>query len=89
MAIPNKKECLEGGPKFQLLTHLANLAEMDSAYYGDYAAFLHIQETISRFSVGVFTGAKKKDGQTAEMARESAISQWLAVFGGAWNYFGG
>ena len=36
------------------------LVEMYFVDYGDYAAFLHIQDTFSRFSVVVFTGSKKK-----------------------------
>ena len=36
------------------------LVEMDFADYGDYAIFLQIQDTISRFPVINFPGAQKK-----------------------------
>ena len=54
---------------------------MDFVDYGGHATFLHIQDTFSRFSVIRFLGAKKRDEQTAEMVRETVISNWLAVFG--------
>ena len=56
------------------------LVEMGRADYGGYAAFLHIQDAFSRFSVSVLWG-KEKGGQTAEMVLESVMSHWLAVFG--------
>ena len=33
------------------------------------------------FSVITFLGAKKREEQTAEMVREAAISNWLAIYG--------
>ena len=47
---------------------------MDFVDYGEYAKFLHIRETFSRFPVSVFIGAKKKEAQKAERVRETAIS---------------
>ena len=57
---------------------------MGFADYGDYAAFLHIRDAFSRFPVSVFIGAGERE--TSEMARESAISHWLAVFGAPENF---
>ena len=54
---------------------------MDFVDYGGCATFLHIQDTSSRFSVAILLGTKKREEQTAEMAREAVISNWLAVFG--------
>ena len=65
------------------------LVEMDFVDYGDYAALLHIQDTLSRFSVVVFMGGKTNEVGTSEMPRGEVISHWLAVFGGACNYRGG
>ena len=48
--------------------------------YGALATFLHIQDTFSRFSVISFWGTKKKEEQTAEMVKESAISDRMAIF---------
>ena len=48
---------------------------------GDLSTFLHIHDAFSRFSVIVYSGAKKKEEQTADMVNESAISDWAAVFG--------
>ena len=57
------------------------LVEMDFVDYGDHATFLHIQDTFSRFSAVSFLGTKKRGEQTAEMVRETVISNWLDVFG--------
>ena len=57
------------------------LVEMDFVEYGDHAAFLHIQDTFSRFTVIIFSRTKKQEEQTAEMAKESAISERMAFFG--------
>ena len=46
---------------------------MDVVGYGDYAAFLHIRDTFSRFSVTAFIGAKKKGEQAAETVRGAVI----------------
>ena len=54
---------------------------MGFAECGDYATFLHIQDTFSRFAVIIFPGAKKKGEQTAEMVKGSAISYRVAIFG--------
>ena len=54
----------------------SELVAMDFVYYGDYAEFLHIRDTSSRFSVAVFIAAKKKGAQTAEIPLETAISHW-------------
>ena len=59
----------------------SELVEMDIVDYGDYAAFLHIRANFSRFRAAIFTGAKKKGEQTAEMARVEAISNCLAASG--------
>ena len=66
--------------KIPIANTFSELVEMDFVDYGDYAAFLHIQGTFSRFSVDVFAGERQKDGQTSEMARASAISKWLSAF---------
>ena len=39
---------------------LSELAEMDFADYGGYAAFLHIRGAFSRFPAAVFIGSKKR-----------------------------
>ena len=43
--------------------HIANtfngIVDMDFLDYGHFATFLHIQDTFSRFSAIIFTGAKK------------------------------
>ena len=57
------------------------LVEMDFVDYGGYAAFLHIPDTFSRFRAIVYTGAKKRDEQTAEIARVGLIYRCLAVVG--------
>ena len=67
--------------KIPIANTLSELVEMDSVYNGDYAAFLHIRDTFSRYSLEVFTWAKKKGEQTAEMALETSIPNWLSVFG--------
>ena len=54
---------------------------MDSVDYGDFPTSLHIQDTFSRFSAIIFTGAKKKEEQTSEMARGKVIPSCLAVCG--------
>ena len=54
---------------------------MDFPDYGDFATFLRILDTFSRFSAIIFTGANKKEEQAAEMVREKAIENWSAVFG--------
>ena len=58
-----------------------NLLKWIFVDYGDHATFLHIRDTLSRFSEIVFIGSKKREEQTAEMVRETMISNWLAVFG--------
>ena len=67
--------------KIPIANTFSELVEMDFVDYGGYTEFLHIQDTLSRFSVSVFTAAKKKGERTAEMAREVEIPHWLAVFG--------
>ena len=62
------------------------LVEMDFVDYGDYPAFLRIRDTFSRFSVIALTGGwvvvvVGGEEKSAEMVRESAISNWLSVFG--------
>ena len=54
---------------------------MDFVDYGDFAAFLNIQDTLSRFSAIILMGSKKNEEQTAEMVRGEAISNWMAMFG--------
>ena len=66
--------------KIPIANTLSELAEMDFEDYGDYATFLHIQDTSSLFSVAVFIGDKKM-AKTAGMVSETAILHWLSVFG--------
>ena len=44
--------------KIPISNSFNELVERDFVDYGDYAAFLQIQDTFSRFSVVVFTGGK-------------------------------
>ena len=67
--------------KIPIASTFNELVEMDFGDYGDHATFLHIRDTFSRFSVVIFLGTKKREEQTAEMVRETVISNWLAVFG--------
>ena len=53
------------------------LVGMDFVDYGNQATFLHIRDTFSRFPLITFTGTKKKEEQTAEMAKETVISEWV------------
>ena len=39
---------------------------MDFVDYVDYATFLHVRDTFSRFSAIIFLGGKKREEQTAE-----------------------
>ena len=48
--------------KIPLANTFSELVEMVFVDYGDYAAFLHIQDSFSLLSV-VFTGAKKRMGK--------------------------
>ena len=58
------------------------LAEMDFANYGDFAAFLRIQgDFVSLFSAIISMGAQKKEAHAAEMVRGKVVPNWLAVFG--------
>ena len=65
--------------KIPIANTFSGLVEMDFADYGDHATFLYIQDTFSRFSVIAFIGTKKLEEQTAEMVRETMISNWIAV----------
>ena len=65
------------------------LAEMDFADYGDRAAYLHIRDTFPRFSAITLNGDKKKEEQTAEMAKEMRLRGWIGFFWGAGNSDGG
>ena len=67
--------------KIPISNTFGELAEMDFSDYGDYAAFLHIQDTFSRFSVIILLGANKKEEQTAGMVKQSLISDRVAIFG--------
>ena len=67
--------------KILIASTFSELVEMDFVGYGDFATFLHIQDTFSRFSAIVFMGVKKKEGETAEMIRRGVISYCLSVFG--------
>ena len=62
---------------------------MDFVDYGDYTTFLHIRDTFSCFQPLFFLGVKKKEDQTAEMVKESAISARIAFLRGAGNNDGG
>ena len=42
---------------------LIGMVKMDFVDYGDYAAFLHIRDTFSRFPALVFIGTKKRVGE--------------------------
>ena len=57
--IPFKKECA-GTAKIPISDTLSGLVETDFVEYGDCAAFLHIRDALSRFSVAALTGSKKK-----------------------------
>ena len=59
----------------------SDLVELNFVDYGGYAAFLHIHDTFSRFSVAVFIGAKKDVGHTSEMALDTAIAHGYSAFG--------
>ena len=67
--------------KIPIANTFIELVEMDFADYGIHAAFLHIQDTFSSFSVVIFMGTKKKEEQTAEMVKERAISERIAFSG--------
>ena len=67
--------------KIPIANTFSELVEMDFVDYGDHATFLRIQDTFSRFSVVIFLGTKKKAEQTAEMVKESVISEWIAFLG--------
>ena len=45
--------------KIPISNTFRELAEMDFVNYGDYATFLHIQDTFSRFPVIIFQRTKK------------------------------
>ena len=65
-----KKERMFGRvEKIPIANTFSALVEMGFGGYGDYAAFLHIRSTLSRFSLAVFAGGKKKGGETAEIHR--------------------
>ena len=59
--------------KIPIASTFDELVEMCFADYGDFATFLRIQATFSRFSAIILRGANKKEEQTAEMVREKAI----------------
>ena len=71
--------------KIPIANTFSELVGMDFVDYGDRAAFLRIRDTFSRFSAIIFSGAKKKEEQTAEMAKESAISEYVAFLGDTRN----
>ena len=54
-------ECLGGVAKSLIANTFSELAETDFVDYGDFATFLRIRDTFSRFSVIVFIGTKKKE----------------------------
>ena len=71
-----KQERMFGrGAKIPISNTFNELVEMDFVDYGDRAAFLHIRDAFSRSPVIIFLGAKKKEEQTAEMAKENVISE--------------
>ena len=72
---------VRGISKIPIANTFSELAEMDFVDYGDFAAFLHIQDTFPRSPVIISIGAKKKEEQTDEMVRGDAISNWKAVYG--------
>ena len=67
--------------KMPISNTFSELVEMDFVDYGRHATFLRIQDTFSRFPVIIFLGTKKKQEQTSEMVKASAISEWVASFG--------
>ena len=69
-----------GVAKIPIANTFNELVGMDFADYGAYAAFLHIQGDFFAISCHHFTGAKKKEEQTAEMARWKVISNRLSKF---------
>ena len=56
------------------------LVGMDFVDYGGGATFLHIRDTFSRFSAIILRGEEKGE-RTAEMVKESAISDRISIFG--------
>ena len=67
--------------KIPISSAFNELVEMGFVDYGDYAAFLHIQDTFSRFSVGVFTGAKKMMGNGGNGLRIGDFASVIVVWG--------
>ena len=74
-----KKECL-GVAKILIANTFDELVEMDFVDYGDYATFFAHSIYFCAFLCHYFLGAKKKEEQTAEMAKESAISERISFF---------
>ena len=57
----SKQERMFGAvSKIPIANAFNELVEMDCVDYGDYVTFLHIHDTLSRFSVVVFTGPRKR-----------------------------
>ena len=68
--------------KIPIANTFSELVEMDFVDYGDHAAFLRIRDAFSRCPLAVFVGTEEKGGgQTAEIARETAIFHRLSVSG--------
>ena len=66
--------------KIPITYTLIGIAEMDFSDYWDLPNVLHIRDTFSRFSAIALSGTKKQEAQAAEIVKEIAIPNWLAVF---------
>ena len=53
---------------------------MDFVDYGDFATFLHIQDTFRVFRLSFFRNEEKEE-QTSEMVKESIIPERIAFLG--------
>ena len=50
-------------PKIPIANTFDKLVEMDFADYGDFATFLHIQDTFPRFSAIILWGVNRKQNK--------------------------
>ena len=66
--------------KIAISNAVDELVEMDFVDYGDYSEFLQIRDSLSRFSVVVYS-EKRKRARRAEIGSESAISHLSAALG--------
>ena len=66
--------------KISIANKFSELVEMDFADYGDLSTSQHIRDTFPRFSAIACMGEKTEE-QASGIVRESAISNWVEVFG--------